>query len=534
MKRGIFIIFIILILNPIVLAVNLNNPDELTEKDLIESCRVPSSGPELVLQKSIQGDILIWLYEPNKEEFGDLVRVTDFGKINENRYSFKLGNNQEYTFEAIIPDYCIRPKETTAKRENTQTKEVCGSPETPRSIFMEGRGYACLYDIPSTEIQPEQAIFSTGILPQPCPQEYCVTISESTSQPVITNTPEPTSQPESTPQMDSRALANDINKALPKIAYFIRNFFNSILGVKGCTREPTQTPPLNPPISTTTTTEEKCNEELGDFDGRVERIIKTNIHKDISFFPDYNNNFQTKMIIELNLPKTKNSKDPLCGLPRGTTTMNFRAEGPSFEFAGGYNNAAGAARNAVLNFLNKHFKKFYENIVKKGIVGNGGILIDQDKKDTYYFKGFDREKTAYAFFEKNKPEGYFYFDINIKFTIKDNSKVEVDVNERVTEDKAQNKILLQNNANFEITVQEFKDYLKDIIDMINSLDKFEEKYQIVLEESVPDVEDYVNGGSSDPIKMKTVKNTKVTVTIIETLYRKELDEYEEKTKCCKE
>ncbi|MBI2499573.1 hypothetical protein HYV88_05005 [Candidatus Woesearchaeota archaeon] len=124
MKRGIFIIFIILILNPIAFAVNPNNSDELTEKDLIESCRFSSSGPELVLQKTIQGNVLIWLYEPNKEEFGELVRINDFKKINENEYSFMLENNQEYIFEAIIPDYCIRPKEIITQRTSTQEEIV--------------------------------------------------------------------------------------------------------------------------------------------------------------------------------------------------------------------------------------------------------------------------------------------------------------------------------------------------------------------------------------------------------------------------
>ncbi|MEK6951465.1 MAG: hypothetical protein AABX29_00460 [Nanoarchaeota archaeon] len=112
--------------------------------------------------------------------------------------------------------------------------------------------------------------------------------------------------------------------------------------------------------------------------------------------------------------------------------------------------------------------------------------------------------------------------------------MEVEISEKVTEDKKPDQVLLQNNAKFEITIQEFKDYLEDMIAIINSLDKFEEKYEIILEGSVPDDEDYVSGGSSDPIKMKTVKNTKVTVTISETLYREKLDAYKEKIECCKE
>src|SRR3989344_4802317 len=122
MKRGIYLFLIILLLNPTALAVNLNNSDELTEKDLIESCKFPSSGPELVLQKTVQGDILIWLYEPNKEEFGDLIAIKPayIEKIGENKYSFKTDEpNQVYTVKAVIPDFFTRPKETTSQRAST-------------------------------------------------------------------------------------------------------------------------------------------------------------------------------------------------------------------------------------------------------------------------------------------------------------------------------------------------------------------------------------------------------------------------------
>jgi len=239
MKRGIYLFLIILLLNPTALAVNLNNSDELTEKDLIESCKFPSSGPELVLQKTVQGDILIWLYEPYKEEFGDLIRVTDFEKIDEIKYSFSLENNQQYTVEATIPDYCTRPKETTAKKENTQTKEVCGGPQTPRSIFMEGRGYVCLYDIPDTGIQPEQSILSIGILPQSCPPEHCVVIADAASNANPTPTDTGANNEEANSNINAQsqqALGNALNlffdwifKLLKQIWDAIGNIFNSIV-----------------------------------------------------------------------------------------------------------------------------------------------------------------------------------------------------------------------------------------------------------------------------------------------------------------
>lgn len=124
MKRGISLFLIILLLNQIVFAINLETNENQNEKDLIESCKFQSSGPEVVLQKTQYGEVLIWLYEPDKEKFGDLtaIKPTKIEKTGENKYSFKTDeSNQVYTVEAIIPDSCIRFKTDKGEaRESAQ------------------------------------------------------------------------------------------------------------------------------------------------------------------------------------------------------------------------------------------------------------------------------------------------------------------------------------------------------------------------------------------------------------------------------
>ena len=129
MKRGIFLFLIILLLNPIAFSTNLNNQDELTEKDLIESCKFKSSGPDVVLQKTQYNSVLIWLYEPDKEKFGDLILASDVEKISENKYGFMI-DSDAYVVEGEIPDLCERLKETNEQRESVQTVHIDGKCNT--------------------------------------------------------------------------------------------------------------------------------------------------------------------------------------------------------------------------------------------------------------------------------------------------------------------------------------------------------------------------------------------------------------------
>src|SRR3989344_6869448 len=143
MKRGISILLVLLIIiSSIVSAFPLSSflditgteiKEDLNEKSLIESCKFPSSGPEVVLQKTQSGEVFIWLYEPDKERFGELTLAKDIEKTREDKYVFKTNeNSQIYSVEAVIPDFCTRPEEIT-NIPPEETRDKTGQRASTRS-----------------------------------------------------------------------------------------------------------------------------------------------------------------------------------------------------------------------------------------------------------------------------------------------------------------------------------------------------------------------------------------------------------------
>ncbi|MEK6952858.1 MAG: hypothetical protein AABX29_07630 [Nanoarchaeota archaeon] len=551
MKRGISLFLVILLLNQIVFAINLETNKNQNEKDLIESCRFPSSGPELVLQKTQFGEAVIWLYEPDKERFGDLtaIKPTNIEKIGKNKYSFKTEeSNQIYSVEAVIPDYCIRPKETTAEKESIQTKEVCGSPQTTTSIFMEGRGYVCLYNIPDPLIQSEQAILSTGILPQTCPQEYCVDIEDS--EPVS-----PTTQPISQTNQENNNVftaeqQRDIAKGLEVILSKIINFFISLIKniielISNLFTQPNKiTPPLNPPITTTTsteyttstTTEEICNIE-GIFNGKVRRNI--NIIADIKEWTDTNTD--AKVDYELTMEVDKNNKKEFCGIPKKATYL-IRTEGAAFHkglwpISVSYVNIAETLRNSALNIIRKNSLKLY-GLLKLGIIGQGGVIVDPQGTGTNpKFIGIEKQRTLWDFLRitKKEPNGWLKFEIETTFMLNTDNTVTATIKEKVIKD---NQVIYETTPTKRegITIKEYKEnYINDMIKTIDSIENLKEKFdQItnkgnkkILKRTVykgADIKKWVEDENLKEIPNDPKINS-VTIKIEETVDKEQLENY---------
>ena len=551
MRRVVLVLIILITYSNLVLASDLKGiiENEVSEKSLIESCKFKSSGPDVVLQKT-QSSVLIWLYEPDKEKFGDLRLASDVKEIGKNKYSFMI-NNDAYVVEGEIPDLCERLKETKSQRESIQTREVCGSPQTTISIFMEGRGYVCLYDISDPGIQPEQAILSTGILPERCPQEHCITISESIPSTEPIETLEPTNQQESRPQIDSQALANDINKALPKIAEFIRNLFNSIFGMKGCTRQPTKTPPLNPPV-TSTTTEEKCNIE-GNFKGVVD---SQNIHIFVDaslLLPDVNT--KIKNTKELNIEVKKQDDKALCGVPY-KVTYRVNLQGSVLKYLG-KTIIVSPLREANLLEIRDANEKLYDEVITKGIMGNGGVLVRMNnEKENYNYnkKRYDNPKytlvelkRAFYDFIKSK-EGQMNlgdwqtYEFEIIFELNSDKIVTATISEKMVDNKGRIFIKKEDTEKTvtEINIEDYKTYIKTIIDLIKSARdtmvfegdiSSEEGGYVVISGGGYNIKDNIgklNGGDTVP-GARGVSETKMTIKN-EKVEKEQLKHYLDLTK----
>jgi len=508
MKRGIYLFLIILLLNPTALAVNLNNSDELTEKDLIESCKFPSSGPDVVLQKTKQGDILIWLYEPNKEEFGDLIAIKPINieKINENKYSFKLGNNQEYIFEATIPNYCTRPKETTSQRASTQEEivhidgrcntasaNIPGDPSANQcSCFIEQKIEDTRILTSSIYINEIIPYVNTGRVYGACPDSKRWDIPVPTTEPTINTDNQGTTSNINT--QSQQAIAEIFKQIFERIFGFLKWLFESIIALFTLQPSIENDNPLwsgdqnNPQSSTSTTssstTEEKCNIE-GTFIGGVDS-------QDIDIFVDVKDpawglisvadvNTHIKSFKKLEIVVNKQDKAQLCGVP-SKVRYYVKSEGSLIQYLGKTSTVAGL-REANLLEIKEGDDKLYD-LVRNGILGGGGVLVKMNNERKFYnFQEKKYDNPSYTLVEKKidfrnlieskKGEmskgDWQTYEFEIIFELDYEGKVKATIYETLKDNKGKIFIKKENTKTIsEINIEDYKEYINSLINLIKS------------------------------------------------------------------
>ena len=321
--------------------------------------------------------------------------------------------------------------------------------------------------------------------------------------------------------------------------------------MKGCTRQPIQTPPLNPPISTTTT-EEKCDIE-GTFTGLVDSQ-DINIFVDASLLlPDVNTKIKTTKTLKIEVEKPVDVI--LCGIP-SKVSYYVNLQGSVLKYFG-KTSMVSALREANLLEIRDTNKKLYDEVITKGIMGNGGVLgrMNNEKENyNYNKKRYDNPKYTlvelkrifYDFIKSEEGQmnlgDWQTYEFEIVFELKQDKTVTATISEKMVDNKGRIFIKKEDTEKTVtgISIEDYKQYIKTLISLIKSASDvmvFEgdisskEGGSVVINGGGPNLKDNINKlKKEDEIPQRVgVSETKMTIKN-EKVNKKELNDYLDLTK----